>query len=541
MHLLRCDNPPVREAFFFSRGRWSLVAFVLLVIAACGGRASGISGSGSNVAVSGGLSTGTVSGSSGTVSMTTSGTTSGTSGTFVGTGVTSGMVVGGSGTMASTGTLASSETAISSGTVGIPPAIGDAGPDGGDVLVPTPRGGCGKAWSGMTGMWVSQPIGCAQGTNNQGTAACQAIPPGSTVPETATRGSPESRGWWVYVPTGYDASKPYPVIYNAVGCDDANWFNAGNAGFPYYNMDNSQAILVGLDYDTFSDLPGCYDTRNLTSNDYLFFPRLMDQIESEFCIDTSEEFMSGYGSGASLTEQMACAFGDRLRAQVGVAAGESDLGPVVLPTCIARPVASMFVHDFNDTDETYANALPACASALKQNGCTTQVCDPLDATTTTPYLVPPGVNAAKHDAKCVSFNGCPTEYPIVFCTTYNNDASDGQDWGTPLLFWDFISGLSLASSGAMALPPCPTPTFAPTAGAVPAGTNVVISAAGLPAGGEILFTTDGTVPTSTGPPYNAGGVGIQVTTTETFHAVSTTMGATCTDSAVASATYTIAP
>jgi len=104
-----------------------------------------------------------------------------------------------------------------------------------------------------------------------------------------------------------------------------------------------------------------------------------------------------------------------------------------------------------------------------------------------------------------------------------------------------MSGTVVSVSGTvtMALPPCPTPMFFPPAGAVPASSNVVISAAGLPAGGEILFTTDGTTPMRTSPVYNSGTVGVQVTMGETFQAISTTMGATCTDSAVASATYTV--
>jgi len=102
------------------------------------------------------------------------------------------------------------------------------------------------------------------------------------------------------------------------------------------------------------------------------------------------------------------------------------------------------------------------------------------------------------------------------------------------------SGSAGSTSGAvtMALPACPTPTFMPPAGAIAPGSNVVITAAGLPAGGEILFTIDGTIPTRASPAYNAGTVGIQViTVSETFNAISSTMGATCTDSAVASAWY----
>jgi hypothetical protein len=98
-----------------------------------------------------------------------------------------------------------------------------------------------------------------------------------------------------------------------------------------------------------------------------------------------------------------------------------------------------------------------------------------------------------------------------------------------------MSGASAGMSGTMAMQPCPTPTFMPPAGAIMSGTNVSIAAGGTP----IFFTTDGTMPTRNSPPYNAGTVGIQVTTGETFQAISSTMGATCTDSAVASATYTI--
>lgn len=178
---------------------------LFLVIAACGGRVSGVGGS---------AASGSIVSASGMVA--------------------SGSVVGGG------------------GSVGAAP--NDGGPEGGNVVVPGAirSAGCGKAWSGATGQWVSQPAGCAQGRNNQGTPACQAVPPGSTVPATATMGSPEYRGWWVLVPTGYDPSKPYTVIYSAAGWGDPNFFHGGADGFPYQTVDGDNAILVGLDYDTYS-------------------------------------------------------------------------------------------------------------------------------------------------------------------------------------------------------------------------------------------------------------------------------------------------
>src|SRR5580704_790082 len=77
-----------------------------------------------------------------------------------------------------------------------------------------------------------------------------------------------------------------------------------------------------------------------------------------------------------------------------------------------------------------------------------------------------------------------------------------------------MSGSS-GASGTATLQPCPTPTFAPTGGAIESGSNFVISAPGLPASGTIYFTTDGTTPTETSQVYNAGTVGVQVTGAET--------------------------
>ncbi len=432
-----------------SRVRWSLSAFVLLVIAACGSRVSGVGGS------DGGVSTGTVSGTSGSSIVGTSGANSGAmaSGSIVGA---SGMVASGSAGPTSGAGGGSSGALTSSGALGAPP-VGDGGP------MPIPSG-CGKALTVATGMWVAQPVGCAQGMNNQGTAACQAIPPGGTVLAKATQGSPEYRGWWVYVPTGYDASRPYPVIYNAPGCFEGNGlFNAGEDGYPYNTVDNGQAILVGLDYDTYSEVPGCYDNRDPQSNDFTFFPWLQSQIESEFCVDKSHEFFSGYSSGAQLAQQLNCAFPDKLRgfaSVTGCEPGSPAFPGAQYSPCVSKPTAAFFVKDFDDADNPYACILPACARVLAQNGCTTTTCNPLDTTTTTPYVVPKGVTPPA-GTKCVSFNGCPAHYPVVFCVTYNQNHSDDQNWGVVPLFWSFMSQLdsSLCPTGQVyqngACAPCP--------------------------------------------------------------------------------------
>ena len=397
-----------------SRGTLGLAlrAFGVVIASSCGGRKDSAGGG------DGGNASGSISNASGA---TASGSISNASGAITGAS-SSDMSSAGMSSSGMSGTMVSS--------------------DGGPVILTGLRGstGCGKPWLGLKGQWVSQPTGCDQGVNNQGTAACQVIPQGGTVQAKATHGSPEYRGWWVYVPESYDPQKPYRVIYNGAGCGEGNWFSAGKDGLPYQNVDDENAILVGLDYDTHSDVPGCYDDRNAQSNDFTFFPWLQAQIENELCVDENLEFYSGYSSGAWVGQQFDCAFPDKLRGVVSITGCEPGApgypGSQFSP-CVNSPTAAFFVKDFGDTDNTYACILPACTRVLKQNGCSTQVCNPLDNTTTTPYRLPAGVTPPAN-TRCVQFDGCPADYPVVFCLTYDQRHNDASSWGVPL-FWDFMT------------------------------------------------------------------------------------------------------
>jgi sulfatase modifying factor 1 len=112
-----------------SSGRWSPTAFVLVAIAACGGRENGIAGSGSSSAVSSGASTAAASGASsastGSSSGSVAGATSG-SGTGLGsTGLASGASAG-SGTSGSSGS-GSPDAGVDAG-MAVPPSCAPGGP-----------------------------------------------------------------------------------------------------------------------------------------------------------------------------------------------------------------------------------------------------------------------------------------------------------------------------------------------------------------------------------------------------------------------------
>lgn len=276
--------------------------------------------------------------------------------------------------------------------------------------------GCGKAWTQQTGQFVEQTNVIVPGGAEPDGGP---LPPGSDV-----------RGYWVLVPNDYNPNTPYRVIYEGAGCSNPI-VSSGMSVYQYQNVDNDDAIQVGLDVDP--DRPDlCYDDRNPTSNDFYFFPWLMTHIESELCVDTKHEFISGYSTGAYLANQFGCAFPDKLRGQVLVSGGE----PVSQPPCVDHPIAAFFVHDVQDMDNKYPLVLPACARTLRQNGCASDDCsDPADSGSTVPYVLPAAI-ASPPGTVCRQFTGCG-EDPVVFCTTYGYGHSDQSSWVVPA-FWDFM-------------------------------------------------------------------------------------------------------
>jgi hypothetical protein len=260
----------------------------------------------------------------------------------------------------------------------------------------------------------------------------------------------EQRGYWVLVPNNYDSTRAYPVIYQGAGCDDPDLYDSGNSVYLFQNYDSVGAIQVGLDYDTYSTVSQCYDSREATSNDFAFMPMLMAQIEKDFCIDVNHEYFVGYSTGAWMAQQFNCAFPDKFRGTfetTGCEPGDPASQPNKTdgqPTCVNRPSATMYIHDKGDTDNTYQCILSGCTRMLKQNGCTATSCQELATNAlpadTTPYT-PPTTAVVPTGTTCVSFNGCPSDYPVVFCTTnlpMSANRHSSQDAFAIPLYWDLM-------------------------------------------------------------------------------------------------------
>src|SRR4051812_46527411 len=176
-------------------------------------------------------------------------------------------------------------------------------------------------------------LGPATGSPGCGMDAGQALNSWVEQPKLNVAGT--DRQWWVWLPTNYDAKKPYPLVFNFHGCGGSDNI------VPMNKVTADKAILVrgtGISDGT------CWDA-NATGNDVKFFDQMLADLFAKRCVDTSRVFATGYSSGSWLVNTLDCERGDKLRATGTVSGGTyGDKSK-----CVGK-YARIFIHDQDDTD-----------------------------------------------------------------------------------------------------------------------------------------------------------------------------------------------
>jgi polyhydroxybutyrate depolymerase len=264
---------------------------------------------------------------------------------------------------------------------------GTAGSSGGSSA--TPSMGCGMATSQALGSWIEQP-----------TLSVRA----------------KDRQWWIWLPTGYDPMRAYPLVFTFHGCGGPDNYP------PLQKATGTDAIVVR---GSGSASGGCW-TYGGTSDDVLFFDAMLAAALAKSCVDASRVFLTGYSSGSWFTNTLECVRGDKLRATGTVSGGVvGNRG-----TCVGK-YARIFVHDTDDTtnyfikngDTTKDGNYVERARLLAQNHCDT---------------VTPAV--PEDPAPCARYQGCDAGYPVIMCQTMGKN-HDRQDNLAPAAFWKLFSSL----------------------------------------------------------------------------------------------------
>jgi poly(3-hydroxybutyrate) depolymerase len=122
---------------------------------------------------------------------------------------------------------------------------------------------------------------------------------------------------------------------------------------------------------------------------------IMADLEAKYCVDKARYFATGFSYGGSMSFTAACNMSDVFRA-IGSAAGAPISGAKCTTKAPERPVAIWATHGDQDTALPISMGQGMIDAIVKNNGCasTTQPVDP---------------------SPCVSFQGCKTGYPVVWC------------------------------------------------------------------------------------------------------------------------------
>ena len=365
---------------------------------------------------------------------------------------------GAGGAVAGAGAPGTSGAAGAPTTAGAAGAVTAGGAGGGTGGAPVTAGAGGQSTAGAGGAAAGAGGGSGGAPANTitsvvKTAGCNLDPAGMTPGQsvkftmstmgTKPTGCADSKcGPWTYnrdyyvtLPTGYDKTKAYPLVFEGPGC--------GSNGLSVYplkpdnnsaNNVNNTVIRVGLTPPpneighATNPNQGCFDDKEGDGSvDWVFYENLYDKLATQVCFDKNRVFSTGNSSGAWFSNEVGCKYaGDATRPIRGIMPNTGGLPTEAkfVPTCTTKPMAGMWVGETNDMDNPFAGNVVAINRAITVNGCTGGT-----------YPNTPTVNFpignGRPDTVCKKISGCPAEYPLVVCLIPGSEHASHDDTTNP--------------------------------------------------------------------------------------------------------------
>jgi len=363
----------------------------------------------------------TASATGGTTASATGGTKAGaTGGTMNPTGGTTGFSTGGSSGKATGGTAAT----VTGGTTGSATGGTSSAATGGSSAKAT-GGTSSPSTGGTTGAAGSSSGGYPLGNTPVASTGCgkalSTFKSGANTTYKITSAS-LSREYIMYIPSGYDPTKPYRLVFgmHCMGSSDTQCANTDQ----FYRLKpldtgNSTIFVAPQGYTDSSPWRGG------DNKDHTFFEDMVKLFESELCIDTSRIFSIGFSFGAMFTNSLAQTHQDILRGVVVYATADYN---IYFPTNTGKPLAYFGVHGTADGTCPITSGRASKERFVKNNKCTT---------TGT-------VTEATSSTHVCYDHQCPDNLPVKWCTHNGGhtdlpmDPGQSKSWDIDLT-WKFVT------------------------------------------------------------------------------------------------------
>jgi polyhydroxybutyrate depolymerase len=329
----------------------------------------------------------------------------------------------GSGGVATAGAAQGGGAGVSGSTTtagqgGAPPAGGSGG---------AAVGGGGMAGSASGGSAGSSSAGAGGAGGGSGGSGTVAPDPSAgcmkASPMTGSGSNPltvSGHQYYVKLPTAYDASKPYRLIFVFNPTNNPITWAEQSAGFES-NGAKENAIRVYPHPANSSSGWG--------AGDVAFFRPLYDKVIADYCVDKKRMFATGESSGGDFSSILGCEHGDLLRGVAPCATKNVNQYPLDTATRQCKgEVTSIVIHGKSDSVVGPENGPKTRDFYAKLNHC---------GTTTMPVT-----GFTDMLSNCVQYQGCDPGFPVYWCQhTDPNYSGTNHGWPAfaPKMIWATFS------------------------------------------------------------------------------------------------------
>jgi polyhydroxybutyrate depolymerase len=269
---------------------------------------------------------------------------------------------------------------------GVPGAGGSQTTGGATALGGTPSTG------GTSAGGASNSTGCS---NTALPAACNTS---MTGPCTIDVGG-TARQYFAVLPNNYAANTAYPIVFLWHGANTTAQMYIGGGPIAYYGIRTGfpNAIYVAAQGLPSTEGGTDYGWANTNGRDVDFTKAMIESLESNYCVDKSRVFSTGFSYGGIMSLTLACQMADVFRA-IGVMSGTMFGGT---GGCQNTPIPAWFTHGEADTTLPISGGESARDALIKRDGC--------DTTNTQTAAMSDGITM------CTIYDVCTSGDPVVWC------------------------------------------------------------------------------------------------------------------------------